>query len=147
MRNDAPFYDTTPLAQMSAEEWESLCDGCGQCCTVLLQDEVSGTLWRTDAACRLLDLETVRCSDYANRHARVPGCVKLTAKNLSALSWMPDTCAYRLLNEGRPLPDWHPLRTGERESVVRAGVSVRGTLVSETEIDPDELEDRIVAPR
>jgi len=147
MSDEKPFYETKSPGEMTRAEWESLCEGCGKCCTVLLQEEDSQRVWRTDVACKLLDLNTVRCSDYENRHARVPGCVKLTPDNLSALSWMPDTCAYRLLNEGRALPDWHPLKTGDPESVVRAGISVRGALISESEVDEDALEDHIVGER
>ena len=139
-----PFYESKSLAEMSTEEWESLCDGCGKCCVVLLQDADTDRVWRTDVGCKLLNLKTVRCSDYADRHAKVPGCVKLSPDNVGNLSWMPDTCAYRLLDEGKPLFDWHPLKSGDPDSVVRAGVSVRGRLVSERDVDPDDLEDHIV---
>lgn len=139
-----PFYESKSLAEMSAEEWESLCDGCGKCCVVLLQEAETEKVWRTDVGCKLLDLKTVRCSDYANRHAKVPGCVKLSPDNIGDLSWMPKTCAYRLIDEGKPLFDWHPLKSGDPESVVRAGISVRGTLVSERDVPEDALEDHIV---
>lgn len=146
MAADKPFYETKSLAQMSAHEWESLCDGCGKCCVVLLQDpeEEGGRVWRTDVGCRLLDLTTVRCSDYRNRHARVPGCVKLSPDNVGTLDWMPKTCAYRLIHEGKPLPDWHPLKTGDPDSTRKAGMSVHGRLVSERDLDEEEIEDRIV---
>ena len=144
MTEERPFYETKTLRQMSREEWESLCDGCGKCCVVLLQDEADDTVYRTNVACKLLDLKTVRCGDYENRHVRVPSCVKLSPDNVGDLSWMPDTCAYRLLHEGKPLFDWHPLKTGDARSVERAGVSVKGRLVSETEIDDADLEDHIV---
>jgi len=149
MTEDRPFYETKTLAQMSEAEWESLCDGCGKCCVVLLQDpeEEGGQVWRTDVGCRLLDLETVRCRDYENRHSRVPGCVKLTARKIGNLHWMPESCAYRLIHEGRPLFDWHPLKTGDRDSTRKAGMSVHGTLISESEVDEDDLEDRIVSRR
>lgn len=139
-----PFYETKSLKDMSGEEWESLCDGCGKCCVVVLEEEQTGTLWRTNVGCKLLDLKTVRCSDYANRHTKVPSCVKLSPDNIADLHWMPDTCAYRLLSEGKPLPDWHPLKTGDRDSTRKAGVGVHGTLVSEIEVDDDDLEDHIV---
>ena len=139
-----PFYETKSLKDMSDEEWESLCDGCGKCCVVVLEEEQTGTLWRTNVGCKLLDLKTVRCSDYANRHTKVPSCVKLSPDNIADLHWMPDTCAYRLLSEGKPLPDWHPLKTGDRDSTRKAGVGVHGTLVSEIEVDDDDLEDHIV---
>ncbi len=139
-----PFYESKSLAEMSKDEWESLCDGCGKCCVVLLQNADTDQVWRTNVGCKLLDLKTVRCSDYGARHAKVPGCVKLSPDNISDLHWMPDTCAYRLLAEGKPLFDWHPLISGDPESVVRAGISVRGDLVSERDVDPDDLEDHIV---
>ena len=139
-----PFYESKSLAEMSTEEWESLCDGCGKCCVVLLQDAETDRVWRTDVGCKLLNLKTVRCSDYADRHAKVPGCVKLSPDNVGNLGWMPDTCAYRLLDEGKPLFDWHPLKSGDPDSVVHAGFSVRGRLVSERDVDPDDLEDHIV---
>jgi uncharacterized cysteine cluster protein YcgN (CxxCxxCC family) len=144
MPDSAPFYETKSLREMTQSEWESLCDGCGKCCVVLLQEEAGGEVFRTNVACALLDLKAVRCTDYDNRHARVPSCVALSPDNIGALSWMPDTCAYRVLHEGRPLPDWHPLKTGDSDSVVRAGVSVHGSLVSEADIDPDDLEDHII---
>lgn len=137
-----PFYETKTLAQMTRSEWESLCDGCGRCCTLLLEED-DGSVWRTSLACRLLDLKSVRCRDYANRHAKVPGCVRLTPDTIGQLGWMPDTCAYRLLSEGKPLPDWHPLRTGDPASVIAAGVSVKGTLISEALVDEADQEDYI----
>lgn len=145
MDGQAPFYKTKRLEQMSEAEWESLCDGCGQCCTVSLidDDDPGGAVLRTCIGCELLDLETVRCTDYANRHERVPGCVKLTPGNVSALSWMPKTCAYRLIAEGKPLFDWHPLISGRAGSVVEAGVSVKGTLVSERDVDEADYEDYV----
>ena len=139
-----PFYETKSLAEMSAAEWESLCDGCGKCCVVQLQDDETDEIWRTNVGCKLLDLGTVRCSDYANRHRKVPTCVKLSPDNIAGLHWMPDTCAYRLLAEDKPLPDWHPLKTGDPDSVIAAGISVKGTLISENDVDEDDLEDHII---
>lgn len=144
MTGERPFYETKRLSEMTPDEWESLCDGCGKCCVVLLQDDADDTVYRTNVGCKLLDLKSVRCSDYANRHARVPSCVRLSPDNIGDLTWMPDTCAYRLLHEGEPLPDWHPLKTGDPESVDRAGISVKGGLVSETEIADEDLEDHII---
>ncbi|KAA5801071.1 YcgN family cysteine cluster protein [Alkalicaulis satelles] len=142
MAAEPPFYETKTLAQMTRAEWESLCDGCGKCCMLLLEDE-DGAVWRTRLACKLLNLKTVRCRDYANRHARVPGCVKLTPDTIASLTWMPDTCAYRLLSEGRPLPGWHPLRTGDPHSVITAGISVKGKLISESLVAEEDQEDHI----
>lgn len=146
MTDQRPFFETKTLAQMTPDEWESLCDGCGKCCVVLLADpeEEGGRIWRTDLACQLLDVKTVRCGDYANRHRKVPGCVRLTAKNVGNLKWMPKTCAYRLIHEGQPLPDWHPLKTGDPDSTRKAGMSVHGQLTSERELDEEDYADRIV---
>ncbi|MGB0682660.1 MAG: YcgN family cysteine cluster protein [Magnetovibrionaceae bacterium] len=128
---EQPFWETTPLEQMTDSQWESLCDGCAKCCLEKLEDEDSGEIRHTNIACRLLDLGTCRCSDYQRRARRVPDCVQLTPRNVSELRWMPSTCAYRLLAEGKPLPDWHPLISGNPESVFEAGQSVRGRVVSD----------------
>jgi uncharacterized cysteine cluster protein YcgN (CxxCxxCC family) len=138
-----PFWRSKTLGEMTRAEWESLCDGCGRCCLHKLRDEDSGELGWTNVACRLLDIGTARCSDYANRKARVPDCVKLTPKKLAAIDWLPPTCAYRLLAEGQDLPWWHPLVSGDPETVVAAGVSVRGKAIRER--DAAALEDHLVA--
>ena len=122
-----------PLAALDRAEWEALCDGCGKCCLHKLEEETTGELHPTNVACRLLDRTTGRCSDYRDRRAYVPDCVRLTARNVDKLAWLPGTCAYRLRAEGRPLEDWHYLISGDRESVHAAGVSVRGWTVSEDE--------------
>lgn len=137
------FWETKTLAQMTHTEWESLCDGCGKCCLHKLQDEDTGELAFTNAACRLLDRETARCSDYAHRRIKVPDCVRLTAKSAAKFNWLPATCAYRLLAEGKPLFPWHHLVCGDPEAVHRAGISVRGRVVSEDKVI--DLEDHIVA--
>lgn len=121
-----PFWKTKSLAEMDAGEWESLCDGCGRCCLIKLEDEESGEYYFTDVACRLFDGETCRCKDYPNRDREVPDCVRLEPSNVGALGWMPPSCAYRLLAEGKELPDWHPLVSGRQESVAEAGASVAG---------------------
>lgn len=139
---DRPFWERKTLRQMTEAEWESLCDGCGKCCLNKLQDEDTGALAFTNAACKLLDLNTCRCSDYANRWDHVPECVKLVPTMIHRLQWLPSTCAYRLLAEGHPLPDWHPLITGDPDSVHRAGISVRGRAVRETDVR--DLEDHVV---
>lgn len=127
------FWETKTLREMSRPEWESLCDGCGKCCIHKIEDEDTGKLYPTNVACRMLDRRTGRCKDYRNRRAHVPECVRLTVDNVDEIDWLPGTCAYRLLANGEPLPDWHPLETGDPESVHRAGQSVRGWTVSEDE--------------
>jgi uncharacterized cysteine cluster protein YcgN (CxxCxxCC family) len=136
------FWDYKTLRQMSRAEWESLCDGCGKCCVHKLEDEESGELLATNVACRLLDRRSGRCKDYRNRKLYVPECVRLTPEKLNELDWLPSTCAYRLLAEGEDLPDWHPLVTGDPESVHAAGQSVRGWTVSED--DAGDLEHHLV---
>ncbi|OYX35842.1 MAG: hypothetical protein B7Y99_02930 [Caulobacterales bacterium 32-69-10] len=129
--NEKPFWEVKRLDRMSKGEWESLCDGCGRCCLIRFEDEDTGTVMPTRVACQLFDDATCRCSDYARRKRYVPDCVKLTPWNIEALQWMPLSCAYRRLHEGRGLPDWHPLVTGDPESVHRAGISMRGQTISE----------------
>jgi hypothetical protein len=137
-----PFWETKSLAQMTALEWESMCDGCGLCCLVRFEDEASGEVVPTHVACKLFDTDRCRCTDYENRHNQVPDCIKLTPGNVATLKWMPLSCAYRRLDEGKPLPAWHPLITGDPASVHVAGVSVRGKTISETCLnDPDDALD------
>ncbi|WP_422396601.1 YcgN family cysteine cluster protein [Sphingomonas profundi] len=140
------FWETTPLHRMTRAEWESLCDGCGKCCIHKLEDDETGELYPTNIACKLLDRRTGQCSDYRRRHAFVPECVRLTPAKLRQLEWLPTTCAYRLIDEGRPLPDWHHLVSGDREAVHRAGESVRGWTVSEEDVGDFEnhIVDRIL---
>jgi uncharacterized cysteine cluster protein YcgN (CxxCxxCC family) len=129
------FWREKPLAEMSDEEWESLCDGCGLCCQIRLEDEDTGEIALSDVACRFLDLCTHRCKDYANRQANVPDCVRVTPDNIHELTWLPHTCAYRLVAVGRDLPDWHHLICGDPERVHTRGPSMLGDLVSEDEVD------------
>ena len=140
-----PFWQAKPLWAFSAEEWEAVCDGCAKCCLVKLEDEAEPeTVYFTDVACRLLDLATCRCTDYANRAERVPGCARLAPDRLDLLAVMPPSCAYRRLAEGRGLPDWHHLVSGEPSTIHATGRSVMGRVVSETAVDADDLEKRLV---
>jgi uncharacterized cysteine cluster protein YcgN (CxxCxxCC family) len=140
-----PFWRTKTLDDMSVAEWESLCDGCGRCCLVKLEDEDTGEIHFTDIGCKLLDGKTCRCIDYPHRHRRVPDCVKLTADVVRQLSWLPVTCAYRLVAKGEDLPDWHPLVSGTPDSVREAGVSVSGRVwANESDVTPERWPDRIV---
>ncbi len=137
-----PFWESKRLEQMTVPEWESLCDGCGLCCLIRFEDEDTGEITPTRVACKLLDANLCRCSDYAGRKAHVPDCVKLTPYNIEDLPWMPRSCAYRRLHEGLPLPSWHPLVTGDPESVHAAGVSVRGQTISEAVLaEPEDAMD------
>ncbi len=132
-----PFWKTTPLSRMSRAQWESLCDGCAKCCLEKLEDEETQEVFYTNISCNLLDTESCRCTHYPERSVRVPTCVTLTLEHLEDPYWLPPTCAYRLLAEGRDLPDWHPLVSGDPGSVERAGHSIRGRSVPEAEVDDD----------
>jgi len=131
-----PFWKRKTLAEMNRAEWESLCDGCGRCCLHKLRDDYTGAVSWTNVSCRLLDDKSCRCSDYVNRRRRVPDCVQLTPESLAEIDWLPPSCAYRRLNEGQDLPPWHPLRTGDPDSVHSAGVSVRGKVIDERHAGP-----------
>jgi uncharacterized protein len=141
-----PFWKQKTLEELTPAEWESLCDGCGRCCLVKLEDEDTGKVYFTDIACKLFDRESCRCTDYAHRRRRVRDCIRLTPAKVRALPWLPPTCAYRLVAEGRDLPWWHPLVSGSETSVHEAGVSVRGrVLASEGEIKLADYPGHIVA--
>jgi len=138
------FWESKSLDEMTREEWESLCDGCARCCLVKLEDEDDGHVFYTNVVCDLLDLEKCHCSRYPDRSRYVPECVVIRPELLEQLHWMPSTCAYRLLWEGKNLPDWHPLVTGDKDSVHHAGISVRGRVFRQNEVKEDDLEDYIV---
>ena len=131
-----------PLGDLSSEEWEALCDGCGRCCLHKIEDADTGEIEDTNVACKLLDCVTARCRDYKHRKAFVPDCLQLTKKNIDSINWLPSTCAYVLRAAGEPLPPWHHLLSGNHEGVILAGVSVAGRVVSETDAGP--LEHHIV---
>ena len=139
-----PFWKTKSLSEMSTEEWESLCDGCGRCCLNKLEDIDTGTIHYTNVACRLLDLKRCRCSQYTQRLDLVPDCISLSPKNIQTITWLPHTCAYRRLAEGKELAWWHPLVSHSRSTVHQAGISVRGKVVSEDAIPAQEFEERII---
>nr|WP_029250088.1 YcgN family cysteine cluster protein [Microbulbifer agarilyticus] len=144
MVSQRPFWQRKSLAEMTDAEWESLCDGCGRCCLHRLQDEETGEVATTCVSCKLLDGHSCRCTDYANRMQQVPGCTQLTPQRAVDFTWLPATCAYRILAAGGDLPDWHPLVSGDPESVHRAGISVRDKVISETEVDVEDYEEYIV---
>ena len=137
-----PYWRTKTLEEMTRAEWEALCDGCARCCLLKLEDEDTGEIAYTDIACRLLDTGTCRCTRYRQRLRLVPECVDLTPEQVRRLGWRPSTCAYRLLAEGRDLAWWHPLVSGDPETVHKAGISVRGRVVPERR--GDDPEERIV---
>ena len=138
------FWNTKPLAEMTTEEWESLCDGCGRCCLHKLQDEDSGLMFYTNVACRLLDPEHCRCSDYAQRMALVHDCLSLAADPAARFSWLPLSCAYRRLANGQSLEWWHPLVSRDPDTIHQAGISVRGKTVPEAAVPREDLEDHII---
>ena len=137
-----PFWKNRKLTEFSAAEWESLCDGCGKCCVIRFQDEDTDEIRSTDVACRFLDLENIRCTCYENRQSMMPECMVVTPRNAHE-SWLPPTCAYHLLSQGRPLPEWHHLVCGDRNAIHEIGESVYERVISEESIHPDEIEDRI----
>ena len=143
-KTDYKYWQNTPLSKMTNAQWEGLCDGCALCCLNKLEDWDTGEIYWTNVACQLLDCETCRCKDYENRQALMPDCIQLSQENISQIAWLPPTCAYRLVSEGQDLPSWHPLITGRAESVHEAGISVRGRVVPENDMKPEDLEDHIV---
>ncbi len=139
-----PFWRSKKLAEMTNSEWESLCDGCGICCLNKLEDWETGEIAWTNIRCTLLDGDSCRCTDYENRQATVPDCIQLTLEEVHEISWLPPTCAYRLVRDGRELKWWHHLNSGSRDTVHEAGVSVRGRTISEDGLDVDDFENYLV---
>lgn len=140
----AEWWREKSLAELSASEWDALCDGCAKCCLHKLEDEDSGEVYYTRVHCRYLQAQTCRCMDYGNRLTLAPTCIDLRTADRRNFDWLPGTCAYRLRAHGEPLPQWHPLVTGSRESVHDAGMSVRGRTLSEEHVHPDGFEEHIV---
>lgn len=141
MKVEKPFWQRKTLHEMSNDEWESLCDGCGLCCLLKYQDDGVEDIIYTNIGCRLLNDETCRCSQYVERHKHVPECAQLSPLNIP--DWMPDSCAYKLIKNGRDLPDWHPLVSGDPETVHEEGISVRGKVISETFLSEDDIASQI----
>jgi len=139
-----PFWQRKTLADMSSDEWESLCDGCGKCCLHKLQDEDTDEVYYTNVACRYLDHFTCRCKDYSHRAEQVPECITLTVADIDAFHWLPNTCAYRLVAEGKDLPSWHHLVSGSRDSVHNVDASVAGRVIAEGEVDEDNYEEHVI---
>ncbi|WP_321339036.1 YcgN family cysteine cluster protein [uncultured Cohaesibacter sp.] len=140
---EKPFWQVKRLDEMSKAEWESLCDGCARCCLNKLEDWDTGEIIWTNVSCSLLDSDSCRCKDYHNRLATIPDCVPLDAEKVASISWLPPTCAYRLLEEGYDLYWWHPLVSGDPDTIHKAGISVRGRVVSEEGMEVEDYEDHL----
>jgi uncharacterized protein len=136
---EKPFWETKTLEQMSSEEWEQLCDGCGRCCLLKLEDEDTGEVHLTRLACKLLDLNSCQCKDYPNRQKKVHDCLSIDIAKVRSLEWLPDSCGYRRVDDGRGLAWWHPLVSGSSDTVHEAGISVRGLARSEARVKPEAL--------
>ncbi|MAA63512.1 MAG: hypothetical protein CL581_01845 [Alteromonadaceae bacterium] len=139
-----PFWQRKRFDEMSTAEWESLCDGCGKCCLTKLEDEDTGDVYYTDLACQFMDSGSCQCTVYPERKQREPNCIVLTPHNVQDFGWLPRTCAYRLLSEGHPLPDWHPLISGDPQTVHDAQVSVSDRTVPNSQVDEQDWEDHII---
>ena len=138
------FWEEKSLAEMTRDEWESLCDGCARCCMHKLEDEDTGEVFYTDVVCQYLEQSSCRCQEYQQRNILVPNCVWLKPEDVEAFHWLPNTCAYRLVAEGQPLAPWHPLISGSRSSVLEAGIAVTHRCISETRVAEEDFEDRII---
>lgn len=141
---NSPFWQTKSLQQMTSSEWESLCDGCAKCCLHKLEDEESGDVYYTKVVCRYLDEERCQCQHYQERQQLVPTCVWLKPEDVKEFHWLPSTCSYRLIAEGKPLPDWHHLVSGSDQTVHQQGISVRNRVLSDEHVHPDGYEEHIV---
>ncbi len=139
-----PFWEVLTLAEMTLAQWEALCDGCGRCCLQKLRDGETREVFYTSVACRLLDIDSCRCTRYSDRRTIIPACVVLTPDRIARCDWLPRTCAYRLIHEGKPLPAWHPLVSNDPESVHRAGISLRNKAISEVHVDAQHLEPYVI---
>lgn len=144
MSRSAEYWNTTPLPDLSHQEWEMLCDGCGKCCLHKLQDEDTEEVFYTRVACELLDLKRGSCRDYRNRFQRVPDCMDVSTMTTEQMKWLPSSCAYRLRSEGKELPLWHPLISGHVASVQKDPRGIRGKVISEVKVNPEDLEDYII---
>jgi uncharacterized cysteine cluster protein YcgN (CxxCxxCC family) len=138
------FWKNKPLEALTPEEWEALCDGCSKCCLYKLTEDDDSKVRFTNVVCRFMDMETCHCTNYLHRHENVPECIYLTPKLAREANWLPSTCAYRLVAHGRDLPWWHPLKTGNPASALKTGNSVKNKVVSEEDVDPQDLEDMVV---
>ena len=143
MPAEKPFWETTALSEMTKQEWESLCDGCGKCCVLKLEDYDTGAIYYTDVSCTLLCTKSATCTNYEARKDIVPDCVILTPDNLDEVHWMPESCAYRRLHEGRSLPQWHPLRTGTKQAMIAANHCVANHVTTETDIAEEDMADHL----
>ncbi len=137
------FWEKYALEELTTEEWEALCDGCGRCCLIKLQDEEDDELYYTNVSCQYLCHDSVRCTEYERRNVLVPTCVPVTPE-IAREPWLPNTCAYRLLAEGKPLPEWHHLVSGDTETVEQMGISVKGRIVCETQVSEEEFEEHVI---
>lgn len=138
------FWETKLLSDMSQKEWESVCDGCAKCCLLKLEDDDTGDVYYTGVSCRYLDTKSCRCKEYSARLQLVPECLRLTPDNIAEFEWLPETCAYKLLANRQPLPAWHPLVSGDQASVVTAGISVKGRIISEDYVHDEDLAHYII---
>jgi uncharacterized cysteine cluster protein YcgN (CxxCxxCC family) len=146
-KRNGRFWEACNLNGLSDEDWEALCDGCGHCCMIKFEDEDTGEILYTDIACRLLDNASCRCTDYPHRTQQIAGCLNIRSFNNTQYKWLPETCAYRLLHEGKALFNWHPLISGYAESVFQAGISMCGKSVPENEVSEVKMVDHIIGPK